>query len=564
MRAFVPVAAVAFLAACGPSVPAHPTYFHDVQPILQANCERCHGPDPKPSAISSVRLDRYVAGDDQSLDAYDYRQAIVDHAAATPRLVEPKMPPTFPLSDRQKAILRNWVADGAPKGERDDALPRAELVDASLVPTSVDQSLDLQVRSWDDDGDGLWVQLFAREVGQVNELPLVQRFGQGIRSVTADTGVLPSGRTYEVFAALDDGFSDEPWQNRVDVTLIPALAVDHGSKGTAPLVQLLQPNGGKTLLGTVTIAWTASDPDPGDTLSIDLDLYTQSGADWVKVETIGSGLPNGPQSVQWTPDVPSTTPAPESAPIPYKIRVTATDTAGNVRFDESDTPFTVAPPPKVTTLTWDDVKPIFATNCLQCHGATASIPANDYFRLDKYDAADPVPPINTDQGAYEVKDLIYQKMVLDKSMPPPSATSKPTSQQRTDVGDWIVGGAPKGGGPVNAPPTVTWSTPNDSAVSPTVNGSITLRWTAVDPEGSPITGPVSAVQIFARTDALASCSASLVGWSALAGVSAGAGTAAFTRPACNPTPGNTCYWCFKVDASDGVNTTTRAAAKPVK
>src|SRR6185295_8671156 len=534
IRALALGTVAALAAGCGPSVPAHPTWFHDVQPIVAANCERCHGPDPQQPQIAGFRLDRSVAGDDQSLDAYDYRQAIVDHAAAA-RLVEPKMPPTFPLSDRQKAILKNWVNDGAPKGERDDALPQAELVDASLVPASVDQSLDLKMRSWDDDGDGLWVQLFAREVGQTNEFPLAKRFGQGIRSVTADTGVLPSGRTFEVFAALDDGFSDEPWQNRVDVTLIAALVVDHGSKGTAPLVQLLEPNGGKTLLGTTTVAWTASDPDPGDALSIDLDLYTQdAAANWVKVETIGSGLPNGPQSVQWTPDVPSTTPPPANAPIPYKLRVTATDTAGNVRFDESDAPFTVAPPPKTTTLTWADVKPIFHDNCLQCHAAVPSVPVNDYFRLDKYDAADPVTPIDSDVGAYEMKDLIYQKMVLDKSMPPPSAVNKPTPQQRTDVGDWILGGAPEGGGPVNAPPTVTWSTPNDSAVSPAAGGSITLRWTAVDPEGSPITGPVSVVQIFARTDALASCSASLVGWSPLPSVSAGAGTAVFTRPACSP------------------------------
>jgi len=561
MRALVPGVLAVLVVACGPSVPAHPTYFQDVQPILQANCERCHGPDPQQPQIAGFRLDRSVAGDDQSLDAYDYRKAIVDHAALTTQLIAPVMPPTFPLSDRQKAILRKWVEDGAPKGERENAPPQAEVVDTSTIPTSVDQTLDLKVRSWDDDRDGLWVQLFAREVGQANEFPLVKRFGQGTRSVTADTGVLPSGRTFEVFAALDDGFSDEPWQNRVDVILLPSLLVDHGAKGAAPLVQLVQPNGGNALLGTVTIAWNATDPDPGDTLSIDLDLFKQDGADWVKVETIGSGLPNGPQSVQWTPDVPDSV---NGAPIAYKIRVTATDTAGNVRFDESDRPFTVAPPPRTTTLTWADVKPIFLDTCLQCHGDKASVPVNDGFRLDKYDAADPEPPPDSDLGVYEMRDVVYQKMIVEKSMPPPSAAKKPTSAQRDQVADWILGGAPKGGGPANAPPTVTWSTPNDSTVSLTANGRITLRWTVVDPEGSPITGPLSVVQIFARTDALASCSASLVGWSPLAGVSAGDGTAVFTRPSCTPTPGNSCYWCFKVDASDGTNTTVKAALKPVK
>jgi hypothetical protein len=210
------------------------------------------------------------------------------------------------------------------------------------------------------------------------------------------------------------------------------------------------------------------------------------------------------------------------------------------------------------------VEPTFVSFCIDCHGAKASIPANDYFRLDKYDVNDPAAPVNTDEGVYEVKDLVYQKMVVERSMPPASVSPKPTQADRDRVKDWILGGAPKGGGPVNAPPTIAWSTPNDSTVSLTSGGSITLRWTAVDPEGAPLTGAISVVQIFARTDSLASCSASLVGWTALPGVSVTAGTATFTRPSCTPTPGNNCYWCFKADASDGTSTTVRAAAKPVK
>ena len=89
-----------------------------------------------------------------------------------------------------------------PKGARDNTLPRVELLEPAQAPASVDQSLDLTVRSWDEDGDGLWVQLFAREVGGAQELPLAPRFGQGLRRATADTGVLPSGRRYEIFAAL--------------------------------------------------------------------------------------------------------------------------------------------------------------------------------------------------------------------------------------------------------------------------------------------------------------------------------------------------------------------------
>jgi hypothetical protein len=534
-----------------------------VQPIVQANCARCHGPDPKQTQIAGFRLDRYVQGDDETQDAWDYREAIVDHAAAEGgRLANPPMPPDFPLSERQRAILRRWVENGAPKGTRDDAAPQIALESADQIPSSVDQSLDLAVRSWDGDGDGLWVQLYAREVGQVTEFPLGDRFGQGRRSATLDTGVLRSGRTYELFAALDDGFSDDPAQNRADVTLIPALLVDHGSKGAAPRVHLVEPNGGTTLLGDVTITWTASDQDPGDATSIDLDLF-ELGLDgsWVKTQTLGSGLPNGPQSVQWTPDVPDSTPT--GAPILYKIRVTATDLAGNIRFDESDTSFTIPPPPRTTTFAWDDVRPIFARYCLDCHSDDPSIPPNDYFRLDKYDESDPVAPINTDLGVFDVKDKVYQRMFVERSMPPP-ARDQPTKAEKDKIQDWILGGAPKDHGPTDAPPAITWSTPNDTDVTPSTGGSITLLWTAVDPEGAPLTGTVSVVQLLAHNDSQAACRASLVGWAPLPGVNVADGTAVFTLPDCTPTPGNTCYWCFKADASDGNHTTTVAAAKPVR
>ena len=560
MRTIVLGATLAALAGCAPPVPEAPTWFHDVQPIIKANCARCHGPDPKEPQIGSFRLDRYVSQDEQTSDAWDFRAEIIDHAVS---LEAPPMPPDFPLSERQRAILERWEQQGAVKGTRDNAPPRAELVVPAPgeVPASVDQSLDLSVRSWDDDADGLWVQLFAREVGGVEEVPLAPRSGQGLHGITADFGVLPSGRTYEVFAALDDGFSDDPAENRTEVTLIDALLVDHGAKGTAPAVRLLEPNGGATLFGDVTIAWTAADPDPGDTLSVALDLYRLDISVWTLVETIASGLPVTRQSHVWTPDVPASTPS--GAPIAYRMRVTARDAAGNTRLDESDMAFSLAPPPRSTTLTWEDVKPFFHTYCHHCHGQPADLQSLEYFRLDKYDAADPESPANSDLGVYEMVGDVYQKLLVSETMPP-AREPQPQEAEKARIQEWLLGGAPSGGGPTDAPPVITWSTPNDSAVSPTSGGSITLSWSASDPEGNPVTGPVSWTRIMARTDALATCSASLTGWTALPGVDVSAGTAPFTRPACSPTPGNTCYWCFKAEASDGAKTTTRVAIKPVK
>src|SRR5260221_10546678 len=43
MKNALMVAAVLWLAACSPEVPAAPSYAKDVQPILMAHCVRCHG-----------------------------------------------------------------------------------------------------------------------------------------------------------------------------------------------------------------------------------------------------------------------------------------------------------------------------------------------------------------------------------------------------------------------------------------------------------------------------------------------------------------------------------------
>jgi len=66
------------------------------------------------------------------------------------------------------------------------------------------QSLALAVRSWDDDADGLRVQLYAAEVGDVNEFPLGKRFGQGIpQRHPGQPACCPRGGPTRWFAALD-------------------------------------------------------------------------------------------------------------------------------------------------------------------------------------------------------------------------------------------------------------------------------------------------------------------------------------------------------------------------
>ncbi|HZA15245.1 MAG TPA: hypothetical protein VE618_12140, partial [Myxococcaceae bacterium] len=67
------------------------------------------------------------------------------------------------------------------------------------------------------------------------------------------------------------------------------------------------------------------------------------------------------------------------------------------------------------------------------------------FRLDKYNATDPVQPINSEPGVYEMRDRVYERMVVRRltPMPPLNAPEKPTSAEIAMVADWINGGAPR-------------------------------------------------------------------------------------------------------------------------
>jgi len=473
------------LAACGGEIPSSPTYFADVQPILRANCARCHGADPSDPKIARFRLDRYVQGDDVTFDAWDYAQGTATDVAPMVRVAvdqeTPAMPPDYSLTDRQQEILARWVDQGAPKGTRDNHPPEIELI----APTSiepVDQTFELTVRAWDADLDGLVVQLWAHDLTNAaeQEVPLGPPTGSGQRAVTLDTGTLASKHDFELYAVLDDGFSDDPAQNRTRVTLIDRLPVDHGARGTAPTVKLLAPNGGDTLIGTVPITWTATDPDLGDTLTIELALLAVAADGTTTVaSSIGTGLPNT-GSFSWM--IPTSIAAADTqgAPIPYKVRVTATDTLGvprNVRSDDSDTAFTIAQA-TTTTYTWDDVRPLFVTYCKKCHGEPARTVALDYFRLDKYDTSDPEAPATTDQGVFEVKALVYQRAVATTQMPP-AAEPKPSAADRTKIGNWILGGAPRGGGPVDARPTFMWTSPMATDTSPPT----VVTWSSADAEG---------------------------------------------------------------------------------
>ncbi len=95
-------------------------FSRDVLPILSNHCWNCHGPDEK-SREAGLRLDRRDTAIAKSVNG---TTAIVPGDVTKSELIvridahdESQMPPKEfgkPLSDKQRATLKRWVADGAP------------------------------------------------------------------------------------------------------------------------------------------------------------------------------------------------------------------------------------------------------------------------------------------------------------------------------------------------------------------------------------------------------------------------------------------------------------------
>jgi hypothetical protein len=98
---------------------------------------------------------------------------------------------------------------------------------------------------------------------------------------------------------------------------------------TPPSVQVIYPNGGESVNGSIEIRWSASD-DFDDDLKIDLEYSNDSGLTWKMIS------PNEDDDGRYDWDLSSLTMGTE-----YLVRVTATDNAGYSSNDTSDSTFTI-------------------------------------------------------------------------------------------------------------------------------------------------------------------------------------------------------------------------------
>jgi hypothetical protein len=214
---------------------------------------------------------------------------------------------------------------------------------------------------------------------------------------------------------------------------------------SSPVVTLVEPNGGP-VAGTQEISWVARDADQGDELTIDLELvHLDASGNEVEVTAIQSGVANvvGPEPTRviWDREgVPILDDNGE--PIVYRVRVTATDLAGNSASDDSDEDVTLLDDSIFENLVWDDIKPIFLEYCGNCHREPAFIQRIEFFRLDKYDASDPEAPTNGDQGVFEMKTAIQARLLMQGNMPP-FGNPLPSQVEKNMIQAWFDDGLPR-------------------------------------------------------------------------------------------------------------------------
>ncbi|HTJ45085.1 MAG TPA: hypothetical protein VL463_23415, partial [Kofleriaceae bacterium] len=102
-----------FLIACT-SAPSTPTWQADVQPIIAANCIRCHGATPAYGAPQSFRLDVLEDSTNDPVTGLPIHGARTMYYRIMERVDDGSMPPELPLVGDAVDVIDNWAALAKP------------------------------------------------------------------------------------------------------------------------------------------------------------------------------------------------------------------------------------------------------------------------------------------------------------------------------------------------------------------------------------------------------------------------------------------------------------------
>ena len=112
---------IAFLVAAGSLSAAEPSYFHEVRPVLQRQCQGCHQPNLKSSNLDLSSYEGLIAGGKRGPGL----EFVVKYLTGE---MKPQMPlGQPPLSAAELDLVRNWVTAG---GKDDTPAEARETVSA--------------------------------------------------------------------------------------------------------------------------------------------------------------------------------------------------------------------------------------------------------------------------------------------------------------------------------------------------------------------------------------------------------------------------------------------------
>lgn len=427
-------AALALIAMTGClDTPAEPTWARDVQPILAANCVRCHGAVPSGGAPDSFRLDSY---DDQPGPHARTIRGAATMAQYMGIRVEPvgaredgvtSMPPRFGLTDRQIDIINAWALSGAPRGPaaQGNRPPQISLR-APLGDALLDGVMTIRYEIADPDRDLVVGELRAGldrdssvRVGELHD-------GRG--DVAWDIGVIAAG-TYTLFAVLDDG------SGPVD-TEVGTYEVIRADGNVAPSVEVTTPAPYALLTGASTmvpITLRVEDPDPTATLTATIVLE-RDGERVVVAEDVV--VTSGVNVISW-----ETMAVPEADS--WTLRSTVSDGVDARSFI---TPGLVIRR-STTELSFEDprIKGVLIEKCTFCHNERHTIPGLLQDLASYEDYLDPDRGLV--RGVSSRRGLIYRRIAVQRNMPPGSLALAGgellTDAERADLIDWLLGGAPE-------------------------------------------------------------------------------------------------------------------------
>lgn len=404
--------AVVLLAACSPSAPDNPTWAEDVAPILAANCVRCHTVPATGGAPDGFRLDTY---DDWVADDGHVVRGASTMALWIAQRVSAEtnpMPPRATLAGHRIEALENWAAalgaDGRPThgGPRPGNAPPemtllgTEEVDGVLV-------IDYEIR--DPDRDIVVGELRAGDAVITREL----HSGRG--QAVWDTGAAAEG-SYPISAVLDDGSDRHTLE-------LATYEVSHPDN-TAPTVRILSPARDAIVASkqaeVFDINVDIADPD-GDPLT--MTVQAQLGTDTVDIVTDAPADP-GTNTVSWNVvEVPQG--------LSWRVLVTVSDQT-TTRTAESG-PFIISH--WATTETFESIGDVLV-NCTYCHPGDNTVPGvtHDFTR---YQGDGDV------LGVYELRGLIYRRVVQQRTMPPMSTGVVLPDAALDRLGYWLLAGAPQ-------------------------------------------------------------------------------------------------------------------------